>query len=260
MGRMKKEFDSNGTFQKRFRDLYTERRTTQKELAIELGVSRPTVAGWLDGKNIPDILSLTKLAQFFKVSSDYLLGLSDTENPDVNARAAVEYTGLSEEAVERLHAGLVSPDPYEYKKDDAEKKVELSAVSKLISSRAFEEMIRSFTEITKWAYLEKALLRVRMRYNDSALSEGKTEYEPILAEDREKGIAEMFKKLDDEGFYVPEYTVSKLKERIEECLSGDCLIGLIDVRESLDRHQFLASKALMEYLEELVKEGHQRAG
>ena len=63
MGRMKKEFNSDGLFQVRLRDLYTENNITQKELAIALGVSRPTIAGWLLGKNLPDIDALAKLAQ-----------------------------------------------------------------------------------------------------------------------------------------------------------------------------------------------------
>jgi transcriptional regulator with XRE-family HTH domain len=55
---------------------------------------------------VPDIIKLTKIAQYFNVSADFLLGLSEVESPDANARSAVEYTGLTEAAVERLHIGI----------------------------------------------------------------------------------------------------------------------------------------------------------
>lgn len=41
-------------------------------------------------------------ADFYGVSADYILGLSDKRTPDVNLQAACVYTGLSETAVEIL--------------------------------------------------------------------------------------------------------------------------------------------------------------
>lgn len=55
------------------------------------------------------------LAEHYGVSSDYLLGLSDQPTIDAKAAGAAEYTGLSLEAIRRLHnlhvanfSGLVS--------------------------------------------------------------------------------------------------------------------------------------------------------
>lgn len=42
------------------------------------------------------------LARCFGVSVDYLLGLTPIETPDVDAKAAIAYTGLSEEAVNTI--------------------------------------------------------------------------------------------------------------------------------------------------------------
>lgn len=42
------------------------------------------------------------LANFYNVSSDYLLGLTDTPTPDTNIRGVKEMTGLSESAVKHL--------------------------------------------------------------------------------------------------------------------------------------------------------------
>lgn len=43
------------------------------------------------------------LAEYYGVSADYLLGLSEHPTADLNAAAAAEYTGLSLEAVKMLH-------------------------------------------------------------------------------------------------------------------------------------------------------------
>ena len=46
---------------------------------------------------------LNALAQFYGVSTDYLLGLSDKPTIDPQAAGAAEYTGLSLEAIKKLH-------------------------------------------------------------------------------------------------------------------------------------------------------------
>lgn len=50
----------------------------QKELAIDLGVSQPTISDWESGRKIPSARSTQKLADYFDVSVDYLLGRSDS--------------------------------------------------------------------------------------------------------------------------------------------------------------------------------------
>lgn len=50
---------------------------SQKEIAITLGVSVPTVSDWESGKKFPSGKNLVKLAQLLKVSTDYLLGLEE---------------------------------------------------------------------------------------------------------------------------------------------------------------------------------------
>lgn len=47
---------------------------TQSKLASVIGVNQSTVCNWLNGKKEPSIESLWKLADFFDVSIDYLIG------------------------------------------------------------------------------------------------------------------------------------------------------------------------------------------
>lgn len=92
----------NKPFPKRLRQLMEDTGTTQEELAAAVGVQRQTISKYASGLNTPDIEKFERIADFFNVSFDYLLGRSKSkrhENHDI-----VEETGLSEAAVERLKA------------------------------------------------------------------------------------------------------------------------------------------------------------
>ncbi|MDE6640166.1 MAG: methyltransferase domain-containing protein [Acetatifactor sp.] len=59
----------------RIADLRKRNRVTQQELADSIGVSFQTISKWETGINMPDITILPLLAEYFKVSTDQLLGL-----------------------------------------------------------------------------------------------------------------------------------------------------------------------------------------
>ena len=50
---------------------------TQMAFAKLFGVSQQTIGSWETNRTSPDLESLSKLANFFNVSIDYLLGLTD---------------------------------------------------------------------------------------------------------------------------------------------------------------------------------------
>lgn len=60
-----------------FKELRIERRMTQDELADSLGLSRSTIGMYESGKRFPDHAGLQRLADFFRVDTDYLLGRTD---------------------------------------------------------------------------------------------------------------------------------------------------------------------------------------
>lgn len=101
-GRKKKEIGSNSPFATRLRELLEEREMTQPVLAEAIGVSRQSVGQWKDGKTVPDILDLRKIAHFFGVSTDYLLCQTDVASVDNNVRLMHELTGLSEDTINHL--------------------------------------------------------------------------------------------------------------------------------------------------------------
>lgn len=64
-------------------DLRTRQGLTQKELAVQLGVSYSTISMYERGRRQPDLDMLAKLAAFFGVSVDSFFGNSpaETESP-----------------------------------------------------------------------------------------------------------------------------------------------------------------------------------
>ncbi len=58
----------------RIKDLMNEERISQAELARSVGISQSAVCNWLNGKKEPSIDSLWRLADFFDVSVDYIIG------------------------------------------------------------------------------------------------------------------------------------------------------------------------------------------
>ena len=61
-------------FKHTLRDLRREYRLTQSDLAKILGTSTSTVGNWETGLREPDFETLQRLADYFHVTTDYLLG------------------------------------------------------------------------------------------------------------------------------------------------------------------------------------------
>ena len=61
----------------RLKALRTEKGVGQNELAKELELSNASISYWENAKQEPSASAIFKLSQYFDVSSDYLLGLSE---------------------------------------------------------------------------------------------------------------------------------------------------------------------------------------
>ncbi len=64
-------------FKERLKELRTEKRLLQGELARLLNVSKSAISGWEVGRNQPSYDILISLAEFFDVTVDYLVGRAD---------------------------------------------------------------------------------------------------------------------------------------------------------------------------------------
>ena len=61
----------------RLKEIREERNLTQKEIAKTLEVDRSTYAGWETGKDTIPLRRLNKLSDYYKISVDYMTGLSN---------------------------------------------------------------------------------------------------------------------------------------------------------------------------------------
>lgn len=64
-------------FYMRLKELRIERGLLQCELASQLNVNQRTISNWEKSVREPNIDMIIKIAQFFEVSTDYLLGVID---------------------------------------------------------------------------------------------------------------------------------------------------------------------------------------
>ncbi len=64
-------------FSIRLRELRQEKKLSMKQLAKKINTTDGAISNWENGVNEPKISYLIRLAVFFEVSADYLLGLED---------------------------------------------------------------------------------------------------------------------------------------------------------------------------------------
>lgn len=65
----------------RLRELRAARKINQQTLAEHLGVTQATLSGWETGKYDIDNQSLAECADYFGVTTDYILGRTDKKSP-----------------------------------------------------------------------------------------------------------------------------------------------------------------------------------
>ena len=88
-------------FATRLKKLRFEKDITQAEFAKVIGVSQQTVASWEVGRTEPANEALKNIADYFNVSTDYLLGREDTSKnislSDEQKNLLKDFDGLNEE-------------------------------------------------------------------------------------------------------------------------------------------------------------------
>ncbi|MBQ4082267.1 MAG: helix-turn-helix transcriptional regulator [Clostridia bacterium] len=80
----------------RIKFLREQQNKTQAELAKQLGITRSSVNAWEMGISVPSTQYVVELANIFKVSTDYILG--------VNNSATISIAGLTDKDVELVRS------------------------------------------------------------------------------------------------------------------------------------------------------------
>lgn len=149
------------TFAERLVNLREKAGKKRQEVADNLGISRASLEYYEKDKRKPDIDVLLKLADYYNVSTDYLLGLTAAPTTDKDVQYICDYTGLSENAVKELKADREMSAYWNY--DFEESFCDIA--SEFISSGTFDKIIGMVSDFVVYAQkqdeCEKTLLSQR---------------------------------------------------------------------------------------------------
>ena len=102
-----KNTDTTKHFSDILEDLLQDVKDENKNLrtvAKEIGISPAALSKYRNDASEAGINNLVKIAKYFNLSTDYLLGLTEAPTTDKDLRYIIDYTGLSFKAVNHLHS------------------------------------------------------------------------------------------------------------------------------------------------------------
>ena len=214
MGRVKK--NSNGyysPFAERLRELLESFDIPQSMLADYIGVTRQAVSAYSLGTSVPDIEKFEKIADYFEVSTEYLLKRTDIRKADATKQATAEYLGLSEEAIDKITALKVGRVEQNFLQDY---KVTIKSEPLLDMFSSWLEAV-DLSKITSDIY---RLLNVTLSYNQS----GKNPEKHML-KDREKEAVLLLQEkeyvvlsLSEQLAFYKQSSVGKFNDSIERMI------------------------------------------
>lgn len=110
------------TFAERLKNERVNKNINQTQLAEHLYLDRSSISKYETGKQIPETPTLEKIADYFEVSVDYLLGKTDIKNyekietePTIALHSNHDYDELPEEAKQEI-ANFIEYIKIKYKK------------------------------------------------------------------------------------------------------------------------------------------------
>jgi len=97
----------------KLRSLRGERKINQQKIAMDMQISQASISKYEVGSAEPDIGTIIKLAEYFNVSTDYLLGVSEVKKQltksdltDKEIEHLIKYRLLSKSQKEKVGAYL----------------------------------------------------------------------------------------------------------------------------------------------------------
>lgn len=194
----------------------------QEDLAEVLGCNRGSLANYETGKRTPDIDTIIKIAQHYKTTTDYILGVTDNKTTDTTVQAICDYTGLSENSVNLLRICKNIMYKFREDKDIADAgKMFFETMDHLVDSIAFVK-----DDFCKMLLKYRTSLQKGIELNSSYLeSSDSKDRDDILyyIDEQEKSIKynrydlqEEFIKFIENFFYEEISNYSALKKDVSE--------------------------------------------
>lgn len=209
---MENETKVKTIFKERFADLRAKSGLSQSKLGKALALSPATIGYYENGSRLPDIETAARIAQYFDVSADYLLGLSDAKSVGQDMKIACETTGLTEKAIENINDILSLFDT-----TGTGGKVQKSIFIDFLESSFFASTVLSFTEnvllkVKIGIVSEDANIMQEIFTETLEREMQKTKKASIALEQVEKGEKHLFS-----GWFDLKVQVEKLEETLSSC-------------------------------------------
>lgn len=239
-------------FPERLLTLRKKQSLTQQQVANELQISRVSLGLYESGQRLPDIEVLAKIAKYYNVSADYLLGRSEAKTLDTKVQDICEYTGLTEENVEKLHIKKTNEKNLSFitfSSHSANRKDALRVATNLMLEMFLDsfdyQLSKLGTEKAKHKAFDLAALKIICE------EEGL----PFTADEIEKhgkqilSLSEFTKRLTPKQFGrigAIEYYIEKLKIDLPK-------IGELSLEPNLDYLTYLTEKTFSKYLNNIAE-------
>lgn len=218
----------NSIFAVKLRGLFEETKRTQQELIdfiqIKTGKAptRQAVSAWTHG-NSPDIKTVPIIAEFFKVSTDYLLTETQIRPIDVELSAVCDYTGLSPKSIENIK--FISQSGW--------------SANILLESGYFGALVHVLTNIDEWTSKLNYYNQVIVPAIDENISSDEE------SEEQTEKLAHIFDVLYSEFRYI-----------VDSQIDSDDIIQYRDCKyiDKIDLYEFKLSKVLKSMVDEIKAE------
>ena len=125
---------SNTIFTERFKELFDKDNIPYIQLGNKTGVRQSLLNNYYNGKSFPTIENLIKISQYYNVSTDYLLGLSNNSTTDTTAQGVCNYFGINERVVQGIKDNI--DDLFE-DLDEDEREETQQVLEKVVTSETY---------------------------------------------------------------------------------------------------------------------------
>ena len=223
-------------------ELLNPQKTTQEELAKATGITRQTISQYMDGSILPNIEKMYFIARHFNVSTDYLLGLTDTPAIHPNFREICDFTGLSTKSVMFLH----------FLKNHEGNNFKLQILDALLSDLWIEWFLNSIYEYTLGVAIKKVGSTKTEKENSQSL-EKEIDYAKFLfsrrtEEEFEKLCNDLLPWIEEKLKSIPKYKC--VERKLQEC--EEQMAQIDEEREKLEK-KFMKNEKTIIALEQLQK-------